>query len=132
VGWLDKNKVQDCRAELAQLEDAIQVRSAALLEKVPWEAPTAPTELPPMEGQEDGPTELPPVEGQEGGPTELPPVEGQEGGPTVFGIDLILEVCKTSISELPQEAQDNIERIVGSTSEICMYKILSELDRVPK
>jgi len=119
VSWLDKNKVQDCRAELAQLENAIQIRSAALLKKMPWEAPTAPTELPPMEGQE-------------GGPTELLLTEGQEGGPTVFGIDLILEVCKTSISELPQEAQDNIERIVGSTSEICTYKILSELDRVPK
>jgi len=103
---LDRNGVQECRTELEAFKKAVGERSQAILDRGTMEVRT--------------------------GPAELPPMDGQEGTAAGFGIDLILEVCKTSIPELPQQEQEVIERIVGSTSELCTYQILSELDRVRK
>jgi len=98
---LDTNKTQECLPELGDLEEAVTTRSSDLLKKTDREAPT--------------------------GPVELPPMEGQQGEEAVFGIDFVLEVCKKSVPELPQEVRDDIERVACSTSEICMYEILSRL-----
>ena len=103
---MERNGVQECRTELEAFKHAVGERSQAILDRGTMEVRT--------------------------GPAELRPTEGQEDRAAVFGIDLILEVCKMSIPELPKQEQDVIDGIVGSTSELCTYKLLSELDRVRK
>ena len=94
TAWVRDNKVSKLDSALKRLSDAIAERSQVLKDLSNAEKPDP----------------------------EAPLVGNTEGVSGTPGVDLILELCKNSMGELPREVQDDIGKFVGSTSDECLYE----------